>query len=104
MSGHTPGPWFAIVRKSLGRTPTVDVVGPRKRGRAGPSVIVAWTGFDSCDVASDQWEPNARLIAAAPDLLAALRRLTALTDPEASPTRESAYNQAVDAIDKAEGQ
>ena len=55
---HTPGPWQASE--------------PNGRGngwRAGP----AWLGMDAW---SDETRANARLVAAAPELLAALQSLT----------------------------
>ena len=60
-ANFTPGPW------------TVD---PRKKLRvvAENDNTVASTGCTNS--LRDQWEANARLIAAAPDLLEALRKLT----------------------------
>lgn len=59
MSKHTPGPWTA-------REPN----GPGMGWRVGP----AWLGEKPW---SDETSANARLIAAAPDLLAALEAATA---------------------------
>ena len=62
---HTPGPWHIGVRTfHAGR----DVYGPK-----GEPVAVA----DDAITATPEAEANARLIAAAPDLLAALEALTA---------------------------
>lgn len=62
MSKHTPGPWMAW---HAGRT--VEVV--NDEGHNKP--IVKWTGFDGCNRPLKEQIANARLIAAAPELLAA---------------------------------
>jgi hypothetical protein len=59
---HTPGPWRAFVQRSV-----VDVED------ASGKVIIHWAGFDSSDTPLKEQRANARLIAAAPVLLAALR-------------------------------
>ena len=61
---YTPGPWAAIGTD-------VKTPGPRSR-------ILCWTGLP--EIALDEARANARLIAAAPDLLAALQALVALSD------------------------
>jgi hypothetical protein len=67
----TPGPWAATVRR--GKPPIVDVTDLSGR------VVIAWPGFDSCDVPRGQWAPNAQLIAHAPaDLRALLACVRAL--------------------------
>ncbi len=67
---HTPGPWSAFVVED---TMTVSVdIGPHPSGYR-PNVV-DWTGFDTCGLPFDQQVANARLIAAAPDLLAALKQ------------------------------
>jgi hypothetical protein len=66
---HTPGPWHIGVRTfHAGR----DVYGPK-----GEPVAVA----DDAITATPEAEANARLIAAAPDLLAALQAI--MGDPDA---------------------
>jgi hypothetical protein len=57
MTKHTPGPWSAIGAD-------VKTAGPASR-------IICWAGIQS-DVALDEVRANARLIAAAPDMLNAL--------------------------------
>ena len=65
---HTPGPWSAFISR---RSKTVSVdIGPVPHGRR-PNVV-NWMGFDSCDLPLNQQIANARLIAAAPELLSAL--------------------------------
>jgi hypothetical protein len=66
---HTPGPWFAVDRGRKGE-PMMSVMAERIRGR-GPSheVCMCATG----DSPQPMENANARLIAAAPDLLEALR-------------------------------
>ena len=66
MSGHTPGPW---TRLDLGKWQGVDI-GPKASGET--PCIVHWSGFDSCGLPQREYAANARLIAAAPDLLEAL--------------------------------
>jgi len=61
------GPWSAFI---MGKTVAVDI-GPHPTGNR-PN-IVDWTGFDGCDLPLDQQIANARLIAAAPDLLDAAK-------------------------------
>lgn len=53
----------------------------------------------------DNFEADARLIAAAPDLLAALENLTVLFDrmDRSGATNKAAYNDAIAAITKAKG-
>lgn len=58
----TPGPWF-VTGSGLGRYVDANV-------RAGVLQEVAWCGATEV---SEQMEANARLIAAAPELLAALK-------------------------------
>ena len=66
---HTPGPWHIGVRTyHAGR----DVYGPK-----GEPVAVA----DDAITATPEAEANARLIAAAPELLAALQAI--MDDPDA---------------------
>ena len=60
---HTPGPWKRSVTNE-------HVVGPDGRRVATP-----WIG-------SEEWQANARLIAAAPDMLEALTEIEALCHSE----------------------
>lgn len=85
MAGHTPGPWqvsaelFDIENRPIELSP------------GGPVIAVVWPmgeDFDDTDTAP-QREANARLIAAAPDLLAVVRELAAAVydDTEDGPFR-----------------
>ena len=69
MSNHTPGPW--TVEGASGESGEAEVIESDNR-------IIAWTadslGSDSFGILEDEDRANARLIAAAPDLLAALRK------------------------------
>ncbi len=69
---HTPGPWTAFIAQN-----TVAVcIGNKTDGSFGHRpCVVNWQGFDSCDLPIEKQAANARLIAAAPDLLAALMAL-----------------------------
>ena len=68
MSAHTPGPW-SFARVLYGR-------GKRRCIEAPNGGTVAWATTQS--VQATQAEANARLIAAAPDLLEALEETLAL--------------------------
>ena len=67
MSEHTPGPWKVIDACNL----TQVAAGSRDDGTVKGIADL----FDSND-GIPEWRSNARLIAAAPDLLAALKQLT----------------------------
>lgn len=90
MSAHTPGPWH------------VNENGRRVRVYSkGGSRIIAEI------ISPEGLEANARLIAAAPDMLTALHAIC--TAMKFHPSQgleealESAYNQCSDAVEKAEG-
>lgn len=71
MSKHTPGPWTVFVRPA---TKTLEL-------QAKSKPIVHWTGFDQADQEGGQKVANAHLMAAAPDMLDALRfQLAAVND------------------------
>ena len=79
MSGHTPGPWEVLPESDSHEGP-LNIVSEyeEKGGRASANWIA------ECDLQSDEAQnrANARLIAAAPDLLEALRASVAATDRE----------------------
>ena len=79
--GHTPGPWTALRMHTGGW----DVFDPR-----GRDVVTVYGG----GVEIESREANARLIAAAPDLLDALQKLVALHDTFCARhgNQEDAYN------------
>jgi hypothetical protein len=68
---HTPGPWTAFIG-GRGRTISIDI-GPTPNGKR--PCIINWSGFDDTDLPVMQRVANAHLIAAAPDLLGALKGL-----------------------------
>ncbi len=99
MSKHTPGPWKVIrdgndlsVRsansRDTGKITHLDIAENIGGLRPGP---------DFTD--RSEAKANARLIAAAPDLLEALQRLVKAVDPEST-----GWDEAVDAIAKATGE
>jgi hypothetical protein len=61
MGQPTPGPW-----KAWHSGKTVEIISDEGHGKP----IVKWTGFDGCNRPLKEQVANARLIAAAPDLLA----------------------------------
>lgn len=95
MAEHTPGPWQAVEDALT----TVRVVAVRP----GTQVIER----DICEFhfgAKDEEEANARLIASAPDLLAALKGLTDFLSGHRSKSQVVALaREARAAIAKAEG-
>jgi hypothetical protein len=88
MSDHTPGPWYA----NGDCVEAAGEEGPRDRTLA----VVHGT----------EREANARLIAAAPELLAALKAHIPWKDaglPKKPPQGWGIWQDAIDAINKAEG-
>lgn len=78
MSAHTPGPWSSFI---AGRTISISI-GNDANGRV--PCVIGWTGFDSCGLPLKEQAANARLIAAAPDLLEALEGIIANDGGEGS--------------------
>jgi hypothetical protein len=99
MTKHTPGPWTVIYAPDTGFTIWHD---PRLHGdkRRGAVIIAA-------DLrAGPETEANARLIAAAPDMLAALREMVGFVGTNGhalSMVSSGTWNAARWAIAKAEG-
>lgn len=91
MSKHTPGPWEWDWRQIDGEA-DCGVRWIKCEGHA----------YSVCRApryqSQEQWEADARLITAAPELLEALIRLVDSVDPEAT-----GWSEAVAAIDKATG-
>ena len=98
MSAHTPGPWRAVKRAG---------------SYTSPFVIVDGSGSGIANLEGNQLNPtgtsigaaeaNASLIAAAPELLEALRNLLDLTWPSLDMGEQSVIDLARAAIAKAEG-
>lgn len=90
---HTPGPW-EIVNGDEWTTDIATSDGEYEDGRKRHWNVA------SVNRRRDEWEANRRLIAAAPDLLQALKRLVARVDPDYT---EVETLEAKAAIDKALG-
>lgn len=95
-NAHTPGPWYIDrTGEHYGQRPYGIRAGERGLTRRN---IVNWGGFAA--PASPETEANARLIAAAPDLLEALTRLVETARPDC-PAGAVAFEAARAAIAKA---
>jgi hypothetical protein len=89
---HTSGPWTI----ECGKNYSNEIVGKSKTGK---DWVLART--TAAKVGRDQDDANARLIAAAPDLLEALKTLA--TQAESHGAEGIYWDKARAAIDKAEG-
>jgi hypothetical protein len=97
MSKHTPGPWKTVARNyPIADTGDYDGCWEVLTGDPKKPIVQIWGD-------SDEDEANARLIAAAPDLLEALRRLLDSGDVRDA-AEKGALAAARAAIAKAEGQ
>lgn len=98
-TAHTPGPWDEGNPHEV-TDGMIRVYGPSDEGPALVAEVYIQPGFDA------QAEANATLIAAAPDLLEAIRGLLALQpvpfDGDRSPGAE-AFRAGRNAVHKAEG-
>ena len=101
---HTPGPWK--VEESQTSVQTLDIVkiGEHGREQVDPIAVVAFADLASITLS------NARLIAAAPDLLSALRQIRSIVESRppyenssAEGDLESIHQLADTAIAGAEG-
>lgn len=100
MSKHTPGPWIAAPYSSKVGAPVVS-----DSGRSIASVTYYPMDQEIFKNHHEESAANGRLIAAAPDLLQALKELLELTDDpknDADP-EESVFAFARSVIAKAEG-
>jgi hypothetical protein len=104
-NAHTPGPWVLEIRKGLGescRDATVAEIGTPGKYRGNVAYLQSAEHIDG--IAKDELIANARLIAAAPDMMEAL--LEAL-DREYNPfepdNQSSRYKRWSIVIAKAEG-
>jgi len=99
---HTPGPW----ELSNDHKPSPYVI--RQVGRFGGLASVKFHGFNKTERAREEQTANARLIAAAPDLLNALRSIldsfvTGEHYETKNPYSRPYVQDALKAIAKAEG-
>jgi hypothetical protein len=94
---HTPGPWR--VRGGAAKVFAYDIVGPN-----GEDIGYANSSDGADEPAMYPVEANARLIAAAPDLIEALRGILEIGKRDLSnPKYDGYFASAVAAIAKAEG-
>ena len=92
---HTPGPWS--LRMTGWQTNPAAIYSPRRPGAV--ACIPARTS-----VPLDEQSANAHLIAAAPDLLAALSNIILSSDANCGDSLANAIEAARTAITKAKGQ
>lgn len=101
MSNHTPGPWFVGgVRQKLAGQQALGIFRFNAEGNRDENIASVW--YDPRDGAGT---PDARLIAAAPDLLEALKAMLPEANAEEQHCRPSfeTCEKARAAIAKAEG-
>jgi len=96
MSGHTPGPWDANISKGCF---SITVGQPK----SDYEIIAMVTNYE-CSRPDAERDANARLIAAAPELLAACEQLTELDVMVVGPDAEEWFEQVRAAIKKAKNQ
>lgn len=102
MTQHTPGPW----EPTLGQVPPESVWNQHGFAR----ICRLSDRYDSGPLSNSTITANARLIAAAPDLLAALEALAefipdiALHNTQAMMRRDTAINLTMAALAKAKGE
>lgn len=104
MSGHTPGPWFVRTRKSGDEIVDCFVAAKDVQGFAYDAEIL---GDDEYREDLTRKLADANLIAAAPDLQAALEGLFSLHEPEGrfQPSHYKPYLKAVrEALAKSKGE
>lgn len=108
MAQHTPGPWRVGYNDGSGQeTITTVAETPHKYGSFPTAIAVVRWGCGCCkddDALTDEEQANARLIAAAPELFAAVKVM--LLDSNIAQWLRTndlkAYDQAWHAIEKAE--
>jgi hypothetical protein len=98
---HTSGPWkvyHAALRPQLSNKKIIEI--QSDHGNA----IVQWSGFDNSERLQKTHLANAHLMAAAPDMLAVLRRIDAcFSRLQCNHNETSVFKALDDAIAKAEG-
>jgi hypothetical protein len=93
---HTPGPWFWTAPRKVGEH---HPAGSVYEVRANYSLDDKWRGYVTGVLAgSANAEANARLIAAAPDMLAALQEVEWIFDGEEDITNNGGPNNAMKAL------
>ena len=102
MISHTPGPWEFVPKLTASENHRGYFVRAEKTTQTG---MWALADVQPGDEDGKLGEANARLIAAAPELLAALRLIKHATSPELDDggEHEAAYELACAAIAKATG-
>lgn len=99
MNKHTPGPWRVYnkpLRRYLSNSRIIEIHAPN-------NVIVNWQGFDSLPGLKKQKLANARLIAAAPELLDGIRKARAVAASPQSFDLEEVERDFAALIAKAQG-
>lgn len=101
MTEHTPGPWVMNYRGTIGHIKSIADI----RSGLSPTVTKFGEGFSANSISHEESLANARLIAAAPELLAAMKQCLQLIEHmESQHCRNfDAGNVARDAIQKATG-
>jgi len=96
MSAHTPGPWRDI--GGCGH-----VFAEVDWDDQSVDRVIVMSQLASVDTSRKTWEANARLIAAAPELLEALKEIIAAADGDGWNQLDASFATARAAIAKAEG-
>jgi hypothetical protein len=100
MSGHTPGPWKVGARSCEWNSPASPYL--HVDGDRGPLVAKVRMRQDMDTLGGEECLANARLIAAAPDLLAACKMIASFA-VSWEPLTPGDIRVVTDAIAKAEG-
>jgi hypothetical protein len=107
MSGHTPGPWtMETVRTSCGVCHRIGPFPPPEWSAKREGWACVYDDFPASGRGTPQLVANARLIAAAPDLLAALESIACIDISEVGAWEKVAGRMqatALEAIEKATG-
>lgn len=100
MSKHTPGPW------TFKRGARDDFHLPQLQRKDLTTAIVDAKGFYVAEIGLDRFNANARLIAAAPDLLEAAKAVldVSLKDDATHIERQYALHELAKIINKLDGQ
>ena len=102
MSKHTPGPWIVPDRQDLGRPlPGTSIF--KEQDDGGPPKFIASIDLHGVVLGEEEFA-NARLIAAAPDMLAALEAVAEELKYGRIEPSDSVHRSVCAAIAKAEGE